>query len=466
MLVVASELKGILACVPELPRKIDPRALGAYLDLGYIPSPLSIFEAVRKLPPASLGVFDLRSRRLDVRGYWTLPRADEGMCSIEEAAEELDGLLRDAVRLRLQSDVPVGVFLSGGLDSGLVAALCAKEASDLETFTVTFPGSALDESQVASRVAEWIGLPNRRLAVQASVDSDLPLLAKQFDEPFADSSLIPTYLLSRATRACVKVALSGDGGDELFAGYDSYHRVMCETYLETIPSSARAVVGHLHRFIPVGTPGKNFLRRLALTPIERFLHLYSSPEDEGRSYLLPEWNRQARGYRGDRYRRETLERLTHSGSPLSLLQTMTRLDFGTYLPEDVLVKVDRASMFASLEVRSPLLDYRVAELAFRLPDRLRLHDGVRKVLLQRVAEKYLPPDFPFGRKRGFTIPEAEWFQRRWRGLLKANIASGSNLLDGDALEDLQARHQKTGRYGRMLFRALMLAFFEDNYVKP
>lgn len=459
----ASELKGLLHCLPKLRRDVDIDALKAYVDLGYVPSPLSIFRCARKLPAASLATFDLKSGSLEVGSYWRLPLPDPRLQRIEEAAEELECLLQDAVRLRLQSDVPVGLFLSGGVDSSLVAAICAKQAPDLGALTVKFADAAYDESAVATKVANWIGLPHTVIQAEPSSGADLAMLARQFDEPFADSSLIPTYLVSRAARRQFKVALSGDGGDELFAGYDSYDQVMREGYLDSVPMALRKFGSRFSGTIPVGIPGRNFLRRAALNPMDRFLMLFRAPETLERPMLAPAFAAQMERMADDGYRRSVLAALDRECEDLDLIQRMTRLDFMSYLPEDVLVKVDRASMLASLEVRSPLLDFRIVELAFRMSDKLRYRDGVRKAVLKEVAKKYLPPDFPYERKRGFSIPVSEWFRSSWESMVLQFVAADSRLVDRDALLSLQRDHKRTGRFGRQLFQAVMLGLFEANY---
>lgn len=461
----ASELKGLLQCLPGLPRDVDLEALKAYVDLGYVPSPLSIFRGVRKLPAATLAVLDLRGNVLALKKYWSLPTPDPRMLGVEQAAEELDPLLRHAVKLRLRADVPVGVFLSGGIDSSLIAALCAREAPDLQALTVGFADAAYDESRVAADVAKWIGLRHAVVPAQPSNATDLLALARQFDEPFADSSLIPTYLVSRAARQRVKVVLSGDGGDELFAGYDSYHRVLRERFVDSVPTVMRRAASGLGIVIPAGTPGRNFLRRISLDPIERFLQSGQAPEPMDGLIVAPELARHLAQLPDDGFRRAVLADLLRQVPAMSLLQSMTRLDFLTYLPEDVLVKVDRASMLASLEVRSPLLDYRVVELAFRMPDELRYRRGTRKAVLKALARRYLPPGFPYERKRGFVIPLSEWFNASWASLSSESIAPDSQLVDRRVVAQLQERNRRTGRYGRKLFEALMLGLFESAYVR-
>jgi asparagine synthase (glutamine-hydrolysing) len=436
------------------------------MDLGYVPGPLTVYRHVRKLPPAHCAVYDLDSRSFDRRRYWRLPPPAETLRSEQAAEEELEGLLRDAVRLRLESDVPVGIFLSGGLDSSLVAAMAVRENPDLVAYTVRFPIARYDESAFAERVAEWVGIRHRILPVEAADSCALADLSLRIDEPFGDSSLLPTYLVSRAIRRHVKVALSGDGGDELFAGYGYYGVLRDEAFWDRVPGPMRALLSSAHVLLPVGTRGKNFLRRLGKGGIRRFLQATHRPEAAPCCPLADTVSRRLRRIPADGYRRSMLEDLgsrTDQAPSLSLLQQMTRLDFSCYLPDDILAKVDRASMLCSLEVRSPLLDYRVVEFAFSLPDWLRLNGTMRKYLLAKIARRYLPPDFPFDRKQGFSIPEAEWLAGEWRGLLNDVFREKSSLLDPQKVARIRRLHDRTGRFGPVLFRILMLAQFERHY---
>jgi len=454
----ASELKALRTLWPGLPLDLDPQALAGYLELGYIPGELSIYRTVRKLPPAHSATFE--NGRLALHRYWQLPAPNDEPRDEAVVLDRLDELLNDAVRLRLQSDVPVGIFLSGGLDSSLVAACVARQRPELVAYTAAFSDPRFDETPHAARVAEWLGLPHRILPVTADDGAALEALGRQYDEPFADSSLLPTYLISRAIRREVTVALSGDGGDELFAGYQGYASAIEPEPLQWLPLPLRQLLGLAHRLLPTGMPGKNFLRRLPLEPLEQFL-LRSRCQE-----ALPDWPLRsayaaASSFAGDRYRREVLSSIRRQWGDLSLVQLLTRLDFLSYLPDDILVKVDRASMLTSLEVRSPLLDYRIVEFAFSLPDSLRYKAG-GKYLLRRLGERYLPADFAYGRKQGFSIPESAWLKGDWRGL-PARLAAASNLVVPEGLSRLQAAHDRNGRLGVSLFRLLMLLQFERHY---
>jgi asparagine synthase (glutamine-hydrolysing) len=460
----ASELKGLFSLSPEIPRDINYPALKEYADLNYIPGELSIYRHVQKLLPAHYAVYDLQREKLTISRYWELPAPGDDEVSEDAAAEELEELLRDAVRIRLESDVPVGAFLSGGLDSSLITALALKEKPNLVTYTAQFPIALFDETPIAARVATWIGARHNVLPVDAEDGIALEKLGYQFDEPFADSSLLPTHLVSRAIRQHVTVALSGDGGDELFAGYEHYSASKSESRWDRIPLVLRSAAANLSRLMPLGTRGKNYLRRLPYDGIERFMFMGRSPEDMRISPYASTISQELDVLPSDNYRQSILEELKRPGvgKPLTLLQLMTRLDFYSYLPDDILVKVDRASMLTSLEVRSPLLDYRIVEFVFKLPDRLRFNGVTRKYLLKKVARKYLPPDFPYERKRGFSIPEAAWFKGKWRRNVES-ISADAWLMSRDRISEILRIHDKSGRCGRLLFGVLMLSEFQKHW---
>lgn len=459
-LIFASEIKALLAMRPEIPRDIDEQALNEYLGLGYIPGEMTIFSQVRKLKPAHYAVFEIASKRFTSFRYWNLPIPRNEPLKENEAAEELESLLLDAVKIRMESDVPIGVCLSGGLDSSLIAAMIARENPALTAFTVHFPVTKYDESFIASQLANWTGSAHSILSVDGKEWEMLDDLAFQFDEPFADSSLLPTFALSNAMRQHVTVAISGDGGDELFAGYDYYLQTLKDSQIERVPRILRRLLSPIHKLMPLGTTGKNWLRRLPHDGTDRFLFMSYSQEERKTPLVHNEIQNRLRKYVPDQYRRDLLTWIMNQEGceSLSTLQQITRLDFFGYLPDDILVKVDRASMLNSLEVRSPMLDYRIAEFAFSLPDCLRIGSipvAIRKFLLKRIAKKYLPLDFPFERKQGFCIPESEWFRGMW-GNKALNEINDSLLISKSNIRRILEKHLKTGRCGRSLFQAVML----------
>jgi asparagine synthase (glutamine-hydrolysing) len=379
----------------------------------------------------------------------------------EALVDELDGLLEDAVRRQLVADVPVGVLLSGGVDSSLVTAMAARCVPDVKTFTVTFPGQGRhDETEHARLVARHFGTQHSELnAAEASVDL-LSLLARQFDEPIIDSSMIPTYLVSTLIRGHCTVALGGDGADELFGGYEHYSRLLwlhgrINPVPRIISTSARAFAS---RMLPVGAKGRNWLQALD-TDFERQVPLIASYFDaQARQRLL-------RGYRHWPLRAEEIReaRLPRGGD---LLQRATRADFENYLAEDILVKVDRASMLSSLEVRAPFLDHRIVEFAFgKVPSQLRATSAGRKLLLRRLTERLLPAEFDRVRKQGFAIPLASWLrEERWNRFFRDVLLDPlQTTFDHSAIADL-FRGQARGRAnGERLFALVMFELWRREY---
>jgi len=416
----ASELKAIPG-----PHAIDLDALNDYLALGYVAGERCIARGVRRLPPGHHACLDLASGRLTVERYWSLPmRAPDERLTLQTAADHAQALLEDSVRLRLESDVPVGVLLSGGLDSSLVVATAARAgAQPVSTFTITQPGSPLDEADQAARIARHFGTRHHALALQAPSLDLLEELAPLIDEPLADSSLIPTWLVSRLARRHVTVALGGDGGDELFGGYGDYAQALADARrLRPVPAPLLGAVARIAASLPAGVRGRNRLASLRAGPCQAIV--WGSPYFDlelRRRVLRPEAWRAIDAQAGGLARPEReLERLFSAGC--SPLDGMTRTHFGSILPDDFLVKVDRASMAHALEMRSPLLDYRLVEFAFgTLPDRLKVTEQGSRLVQRELARRLLPPDTDFSRKQGFSIPIDAWMRadgerlfERWR----------------------------------------------------
>jgi asparagine synthase (glutamine-hydrolysing) len=451
----ASELKALLAD-PAAPRVLDRDALEHYLAYGYVPGELCILQGYRKLPPAHLLVYDLDTDRLDVRRYWDLPPPpDPGAPANPDAlSEELESLLQDAVRRQLVADVPVGLLLSGGVDSGLVAAAVARAAGGrVRAYTIGFPGhGGFDETAGARRTAQHLGLDHEVLEAEPATADLLPILASQFDEPVADSSMIPTCLVSKLIRQRCTVALGGDGGDELFGGYISYTRILAlDRWGPLLCGPVRALAGLAAEALPLGFKGRTGLLQLSQPPGRRHAAFwYFDPATRRR--LLP-----------DRPPNDTPSpeevRLAAGAGGATPLQSAQRADFRSYLPDDILVKVDRASMLCSLEVRAPWLDRRLIEFAYgRVPDALNATSAERKILPRRLAARRLHHNPESNRKQGFSIPLDRWFSSTWGNSL-ADI-----LLDvHDPLFQIAAVRNlwlAAGR-GRPLANALFaLALFE------
>ena len=455
----ASELKALFAD-PDVPRDLDYDALNFYLTYGYVPGERCILRGVRKLPAGHALTFDLKTGATEVRAYWSRTNRGESASARPESEliDELESLIADSVRLRLTaSDVPVGILLSGGLDSSLITAFAARASSrPVRTFAVTFPGHGrFDEGPHARLVADFVGADHTELPL-APVGADvLPELARQFDEPMADSSMLPTFLLSKLIRQHAKVALGGDGGDELFGGYPHYSWTRWHAHARTwMPAPVRAATSTAASRLPVGTRSRNHLIGLADDVQWAIAHVNVFFDTRTRSRLLaPEALQRIPDL-------ETPERykagLCGSGSPVA--QAMA-VDFQTYLPDDLLVKVDRASMATALEVRAPWLDHRIIEFAFtQVPDALRVSQSERKILLRRLARRVLPPAFDVVRKQGFSVPLDAWFNGPWGATLKDVLASADPRLFNRPVVDEILAEQAGGRANSQ--RLFSLALFE------
>jgi asparagine synthase (glutamine-hydrolysing) len=426
-LVLASEIKALLRH-PKISREPDAQALQEYLALQYVPSPLTAFRDVRCLPPAHTLLW--RDGRLDVRRYWQPDFSGKPVTDERDAERELDETLDEAVRIRLRSDVPVGVLLSGGLDSSLVAALAAAHVPRLKTFTVGFQEGRFDERAHARRVADYLGTEHHEIVATETLAELLPRLVRQYDQPFADPAALPTLALSEATRRHVTVALNGDGGDETFAGYARYRgaphwrafqrlpRAFRDGWLWQAGSKVTAAIhpgtgGALRRFWELGseTLEAHYLRSMSRFSSEALSELVT-PEFRDLAGNQDAWRALRHAFAQARARR------------LGSLNALLAVDLETYLPDCLLVKVDIASMAFGLEVRSPLLDHRVVDLAARLPESLKLRGEESKYLLRRLARRRVPNDVIHRPKSGFGVPIGEWMRTNLRETVQDLLLDG------------------------------------------
>ena len=409
----ASELRA-------LPRgDVDLDALEAFLAFNSVPAPYSIFRDVRKLPAGHVLVWENGAVTLE-RYARPGPAAEDDLRTGDEAelVEELRARLRDSVKAHLLSDVPVGVLLSGGVDSAVLAALAAQETPEaVHTFTIGFAERSFDERDDARLVAERYGTEHHELLVRPDPELLLRALAEAFDEPFADSSALPTYLVSQLAADHVKVALSGEGGDELFGGYYTY---AADLFADRVAPLVR-LVRPLVEALPASTrkasldyKAKRFVRAAHLPPLERHHGWKEIFSAEARAELTV---RRVAFDPVDLYRARYAE--TARAPQLARLQDV---DFGVYLVDDLLVKTDRASMAHSLEARVPFLDPVVTNLAFALPTHLKVRGLAKKVLLRKAAEPLLPSEVVHGRKRGFSIPAAAWLRGELEPLARATLS--------------------------------------------
>ncbi len=424
-LVFSSEMASLLEH-PDIGRDIDTVALDNYFCLGYIPAPLTIFRQVRQLEPGHFLVW--RKRNLKIGRYWRLRASPPAARSEQEAAEELLALVKDAVRIRLYSDVPFGALLSGGVDSGLVVGLMSQLMDrPVQTFTIGFPHQEMDESHNAALVAKHFGAEHHNLmAGPHSVVELVDKLTTHFGEPFGDASAIPTYLVSEMARKHVTMVLSGDGGDEVFGGYPSYRYHASAAAYRNLPGPLRSMVrAAVHS---VNGSGGGITRRVSRfvteseLPVEQaWRHSRSIFSDSELAELYAPAFAQQVQFRDRGFQlRDSFEHFGAGGKHDSILNYV---DYETYLPGDILVKVDRMSMANSLELRAPLMDYRVAEFAAGLPQEWKWTAWEGKKILKRAARAILPPAVLNRRKQGFVLPLGPWLRGELKPFFSDAIAS-------------------------------------------
>jgi asparagine synthase (glutamine-hydrolysing) len=403
-----SEIKALLED-PDVPREWSADALDAFLALTYVPSPQTMYRGIAKLPPAHLLVAE--PGHVSIRPYWDLEFPGDGDPAREDDyLERLDELVNESVRLRLISDVPLGAFLSGGIDSSAVVAAMAEAcAGRVVTTSVGFDEDAFNELDYARTVARHLGVDQHEHVVRPDIVELLPKLAWHFDEPFADSSAVPTYYVSKAARERVTVALSGDGGDELWAGYARHRVERAELQARRWLGPFGSAAGRLGAMLPLGVKGARSLRHLALSPAEACArkHAYGLFESESRSGLYTTDFAAAVRHVDPLASFRRFYAACQSADPLD---RALYVDVKTYLPEDIMTKVDRMSMAVSLESREPLLDHKLLEFVATVPSALKLKDGRRKYLLRRLLERRVPKSIVDRPKHGFEAPVGEWLR--------------------------------------------------------
>jgi asparagine synthase (glutamine-hydrolysing) len=447
----ASELRSLLA-LPQFPRRVSDDAVAQYLVFGYVPESTCIFEGVRKLQPGHRLSWTA-NEGVRIERYWSPIREERREISDDEATEELRALLRESVELHLESDVPLGAFLSGGIDSSaVVAQMAALMPGQVKTFSIGFDEPSHNEAPHAARVAREIGTQHTELIVRPDADLLVDAVITGFDEPFGDSSALPTFLVSQMAREQVTVALSGDGGDELFGGYTRYTELLGR---HELPSVVRGPLGQLAERLPQHTTGRNRLLDLSRTLQGRYAATVAVAPSVREGGMLSE------SMAGRVAPMNAL--LAAAFSPVAsrdLLAQMTAVDLVTYLPGDILTKVDRMSMSVSLEARVPLLDHHMVEFAASLPSRMKVRDGVGKWILRRAIDGLVPPSVLAHPKRGFGVPLARWFRNELRYRLMALQSSDAYVrpyVNDRAVTRLIEEHC-TGRrdHHHLLWRLLAL----------
>ena len=453
----ASELKALLSN-NSLNKKIDLESLDCYFAMGFVPGERCILSQYQKLSPGNALSFNIEEKKLEVWSYWQLPNFENKPENFDEnlLVDKLHKLLENSVEKQLVADVDVGILLSGGLDSSLITAVASKYSKQVKTFNVRFPGyNKFDETENARLIASHFKTQHSELIVDKNTNlADLLIkLSKQYDEPIVDSSIFPTYLICNLIRKHCKVAIGGDGGDELFGGYNHYSRLIkLEEYLKYIPKYMIEILAKfINKILPTGMKGHNFSESLRFDLSNNVPFTLPILSQTTRRQLFKKSLNHiivAESVHQDRVRYDK-----------DLIQRATRMDFENYLPEDILVKVDRASMVNSLEMRAPFLDFNIINFAFKnVPSIYKVTKKNKKILMKQLALKILPAKFNINRKQGFSIPLHEWLKKGpLRDLFWDTLSSTECMLDKKIIKTL-LKGQDRGRNNSE--RLLALTQFE------
>ena len=471
-LIFGSEFSALLLH-PEISRDVDPEALDLYLSYACVPAPRTAYRTIRKLEPGH--TLRWHNGQVELRRYWQPDFSHKLKLSEEEAGERAVEILREAVRVRLMSEVPLGAFLSGGIDSSAVVALMSEAASEpVKTFSIGFEEQDFSELHHARRVAEHLGADHHEFVVRPDAMEVLPILVEHYGEPYADSSAIPTYYVARETRQHVTVALNGDGGDESFAGYERYAAMQLAERYNNVPALLRnAVIRQAADRLP-----SSEIRRSRIRDIKRFLQAASLPRVDRYLRWVSTFSSEAK----QELYSESFSNLTANASAASILDpwfaqangagivdATLLTDIMTYLPNDLLVKVDIASMAVSLEARSPFLDHHVIEFAASLPEKLKLRGLTSKYLLKRILKTLLPAENLKRRKMGFGVPISHWFRGELQSFLREIILSEKalrrDLFKPSAVKQMVELHTRAERdFGPQLWALLMLELWYQRFI--
>lgn len=464
----ASEFGALLA-TNLINKEINLEAIDYYLTFGYIPAPLSIYKNVFKLPPAHILL--LKDNNLTLRKYWELDYSSKIKISEQEAAEEILKLLKEAVKIRLYSDVPLGAFLSGGIDSSTIVGLMSQLSSNkVKTFSIGFEEKDYSELEYARNIAQRFDTDHHEFIVKPKALEILPLLVQRYGEPYADSSCIPTYYVSQQTRQYVTVALNGDGGDESFAGYERYQAMLIAN---RIPNMIKVIASAFAAALPDSINSKNRLRR-----IKRFINgaNLSIPERYVKWAGIFNENLKSDIYTGTFIKSlssenpiKFIETFLNNPGNLKLLDALLQTDINTYLPGDLLVKVDITSMANSLEARSPFLDHKLMEFAAKLPVEYKIKKYTKKYILKKTIKDLIPKKNIHRRKMGFGVPVGEWLRDGLKGFLCETLLSGRSLQRGyfkpEAIKEIVHLHiEKKKDYTFGLWALLMLELWHQRFI--
>jgi len=457
----SSELKGLL-CENKTTFNIDKNALDCYLSLGFVPGNECLVDGINKLEPASILELDIKSQKKLIYKYWK-PSYKENKyifnLDINSAGKKLEELLSESVKKQLYADVPVGILLSGGIDSSLITALAARHSDNIKTFNVSFSDSPdYDESLYAKDIANYFSTEHHELNAE-DISTDLMFkLSRQFDEPICDSSMLPTYLVTNLVSKHCKVALGGDGGDELFGGYHHYQRILkLKKYTSYVPLYIRKKISKTaNNILPIGFKGRNWLQAVGtdfnseVPQISNFFDL----RYKNKFYENINFNSNYAINLRDQY----------IDKQLNFPDRAMHLDFLNYLPEDILVKIDRASMLNSLELRSPMLDRKVLEFAFSLDSKLKVNTKHRKIILQNLCQRVLPKNYNTNRKQGFSIPLQKWLQKgKWLEYFKSILLDDGCSINKEVVKNLFSLQEKGYSNNERLFSLAILELWKKNY---
>ncbi|MBL7197990.1 MAG: asparagine synthase (glutamine-hydrolyzing) [Candidatus Omnitrophica bacterium] len=454
-------------------KEINYDAIDYYLTFGYIPAPLTIYKGVFKLLPANILL--LKEGKITTSQYWQLDYQKKIDISEEDAQAEILSRLKEAVKLRLYSDVPLGAFLSGGIDSSTIVALMSEASSrKVKTFSIGFEEKEYSELKYARNIAQKFATEHYEFIVKPKALEVLPLLVERYGEPYADSSCIPTYYVAKTTRDYVTVALNGDGGDELFAGYERYQGMVAAEIYQRLPGLLKAIAGGAARLLPDSINPKNRLRNLKrfihavnLNPPERYLRWLGIFENRFKNETL--YTEDFKKNINNANPLDYLARYFNNAGRLNIIDRVSFVDVNTTLPNDYLVKVDIAGMANSLEGRSPFLDHKFMEFVVSLPAEYRMKGFIKKYILKKAIAGLVPKENIYRRKMGFGVPVGEWFRDELKGFLSDILLSEKAFSRGyfkaQAIKDMVNLHiSKKKDYSLQLWSLLMLELWHRRFI--
>ena len=473
-LIFGSEFQAMLQH-PSVSREVDLEAIDNYMSYLCIPAPMTAFKQIRKLEPGHW--LRWKDGQIEIKRYWLPDFSKKIKISENEAIEETTRILRESTKLRMISEVPLGAFLSGGVDSSAVVALMAQESDKpVKTFSIGFEEQDFSELKYAKRVAEHVGAEYHEFIVRPNALDVIPTLVEHYGEPYADSSAIPTYYVSKETRKHVTVALNGDGGDESFAGYERYTAMRIADAYGRVPSALRRI------FIesPINLLPSSELKRSRFRDAKRFLKAANLPQTERYFRWMSTFNRDAKR---ELYTPEfaasvapqnpssILEKWFNAASGLGTLDATLLTDQMTYLPNDLLVKVDIASMANSLEARSPFLDHNLIEFAATLPEGMKMRGLETKSLLKKVAARLVPKEVIYRRKMGFGVPVGHWFRGEMKDFVRSVLLSEKSIKRGIVKPEMLERYVREHIDGErdhafQLWTLLMLELWFQRFIDP